>query len=203
MLSKRKSVVLWLVAAIVTASLNVKAGHQDKDFNALVALHCQVTTISDGSVPLDFDSVSAKLITKVNELTRKKKVLIQFEGNEEAGGNPGTVRDLYLDITIRFSQDVNTNGVNVYYSDDNDYAFQSIKYANMVVSEIKSSRLKLKVNGMTESGEDRLKNAPGPALLVDVSLMNTDEAKALLTNEDKLNELAKMIFECIERISKS
>jgi N-acetylmuramoyl-L-alanine amidase len=73
----------------------------------------------------------------------------------------------------------------------------------MVVSEIKSSRLNLKVNGMSEGNLSKLKNASGPALQIDFNLMNTAEDKVILTNDEKLTALAKTIYECIERISKS
>lgn len=202
-------IILLLFVSLLSAKVSYagwEGQHEKVQFNVMVNLGYEVNNIDLSSDSIDFKNVTLTLVNKVNELAKNKKFAVTFSHeNKEQGSviNLETKSDLLLNISIMFIQDETKNGVDVYYAEDNDFTFQSIKYANMVVSEIKSSRLNLKVNGMAESDLPKLKNATMPALQVDINLMNVPEDKLILTNEDKLNALARLIYGCIERISKS
>lgn len=182
-------------------------GPQDKEqFNVVVNLGYELNNIDLTADSIDFINVSSHLMNKVSELAKNKKFSISFKNSErevEGAVNLSSKSNLFLNLSISVNTESTKNGVDVYYAEDNDYTFQSIKYANMVVSEIRSSRLNLKVNGMNETDLPGLKNATGPAIQIEIKLNNTAGDKLILTNEEKLNALAKMIYACIERISKS
>jgi len=179
------------------------AGHQEKTFVAMVGFHCDLKNAAVNPDTIDLANIYNTLVNKVNELSKNKKFSISFhDDSRETVETPGKT-NLFLNINIQFNTDPAKNGVDVFYSDDNDYTFQSIKYANIVVSEVKSSKLNLKVHGMIESDMTKLKSATGPALEVIMNLAGTREGAQVITDENKLDALAKMIFECVERISKS
>lgn len=197
--------ILFLGFNLVTVSKS--QNYKDKEqFNVVVNLDYNMNNIDLASDSIDLKNVSSHLMNKVNELAKNKKFTVAFNGTEnvvEGSVNLASKSNLILNLSISINNTDTKSGVDVFYADDNDFTFQSIKYANMVVSEIKSSKLNLQVNGMNESGLPLLKNATGPALQVEIKLQNTFQDKLILTNEDKLNALAKMIYSCIERISKS
>lgn len=203
----RMVVLTGFILSGLSGNTAFAGGQQDKElFNVIVNLGYEVNSTDLQRDSINYENISKILMAKVNELARNKKFTVVFANSDQsahASVNVPEKPNLYFNISLIFNKDNSRNGVNVFYAEDNDYTFQSIKYANMVVSEIKSSRLSLKVNGMIESDLPQLKTAGGPALQVDINLMNSLEDKLILTQEEKLNALAKMIYACIERISKS
>src|SRR4051812_37217256 len=121
-----------IVIALSAGPFNASAGGPEKIFQAVVSLTYE-SRARDKSDTIDMNNVYRILAAKVNELSKKKKLSIQFPAT---GTNDAAGHDLYMDFTVRFNADVTQSGVDVYYSGENDFAFQSIKYANMVVSEI-------------------------------------------------------------------
>lgn len=208
----RAGLKFYLTGALLLLScIPARSGNGDKQdnreqFNVTVNLGYEWNDVDLSKDSIDFSQVESRLMAKVNELAKNRKFSIRF-GNEVSDttgitGN-GAKPDLILNISLQISRDQEKRGVNVYYSEDNDYTFQSIKFANMVVSEAKASRLNLRVNGMIESDMSRLKDASAPALQVEINLSEKTEDLQIITNEEKLMALARLIYECIERISKS
>lgn len=199
---------ITLVVVLIIAGLKAFAGGQDHkaQFNVKVNFGCDAKNADLSKDTINFKLIETLLIAKVNELAKNKKFLIRFVNeNKELEVIAATEfkPELFLTISILFGNDQSKRGAEVFYADDNDYAFQSIKYANMLLSEVKSSKLNLKINGMNESDLSTLKNAKGPALQLDINLFDQGDDKLILLQEEKLNVLAKLIYECIERISKS
>ena len=208
----RAGLKFYLAGALLLLSgIPARSGNGDKQdnkeqFNVTVNLGYEWNDVDLSRDSIDFSQVESRLMAKVNELAKNRKFSIRF-GNEVSDtiGITGHAAkpDLILNISLQISRDQEKRGVNVYYSEDNDYTFQSIKFANMVVSEARASRLNLRVNGMIESDMSRLKDASAPALQVEINLSEKPEDLQIITNEEKLMTLARLIYECIERISKS
>ncbi len=208
----RAGLIFYITGTLLILSgLQARSGNTDKQdnkeqFSVTVNLGYEWNNMDLSKDSIDFGQVESRLIAKVNELAKNRKFSIHF-GNEvsDTVGITGhqAKPDLILNITLQISRDQEKRGVNVYYSEDNDYMFQSIKFANMVVSEARASRLNLRVNGMIESDMSRLKDAAAPALQVEINLSERPEDLQIITNEEKLMALARLIYECIERISKS
>jgi len=190
-----------LVALMFILSGDLTAGQPDKSFNAVVSFNYELNGSTGADQATGFNDISTRLAARVNELTRNRKFAILFPASDSGAGSNMTP-DIYLEFSIQFSGN-EQNTAEVYYSDENDHAFRSIKYANMVVSEMKSSRLNLKINGMVESEMDNLKNAAGPALQVVMNMAGAVEGNAMLADEEKLDAMARMIYNCIERIYRS
>ncbi len=197
-------IVLVLFAGIIMLSsykdlkepivVVIDAGHGGKDSG-------NITDVKEKEIILEISNLLTSYSNEKIQIipTRASDEFISLNERSEIVNKANA--DLMISLHCNSHNDNSVNGVEAYYKDDNENKDTSYKYSKVLIEN--KFNVFSKSRGIKVANFHLLQNVNCPAIYLELGFLSNKEDKAILTDRSKREDIAKSIFESLNKIRSS